>query len=77
LEPNVPDIAQKPGSRQATKFGLHAPAVAHFLMHGDVPGDTRHFLAEINRRWPDLSFRDFLGAYMLADALLWKTKGSA
>jgi hypothetical protein len=46
-------------------------------MHGDVEGDTRDFLAEINRRWPDLSFRDFWAAYVLADALLWKTKGNA
>jgi hypothetical protein len=45
-------------------------------MHGDEP-DTRAFLAEIDRRWPDLSFRDFRAAYTLCDALLWKTKGNA
>jgi hypothetical protein len=59
------------------KFGPRAAEVGRFLMTADVPGDTAAFLKEIDRRWPDLSFRDFWGAYVLANALLWKTKGTA
>jgi hypothetical protein len=40
-------------------FGPHAIAVGHFLAYADVPSDTADFLEEINRRWPDLSFREF------------------
>jgi hypothetical protein len=58
-------------------FGPRAVAVGHFLAYADVPGDTADFLQEINRRWPDLSFRDFWGAYVLAQALLQKTEGAA
>jgi hypothetical protein len=58
------------------RFGPRAIEVGHFLIRADVDGDTRDFLAEINRRWPDLSFRDFWGGYVLAEALAIKTEGN-
>jgi hypothetical protein len=59
------------------KFGPSAIEVAHFLIRADVEGDTADFLAAIDRRWPGLSFRDFWGAYVLAEAVAWKTEGKA
>jgi hypothetical protein len=59
-------------------FGPKAIAVGNFLAHTDIPGaDTADFLEEIDRRWPDLSFRDFWGAFVLALALRMKTEGKA
>jgi hypothetical protein len=58
-------------------FGPRAIEVGRFLAYADVPGGTADFLAEINRRWPDLSFRDFWGAYVLAESLAWKPEDSA
>jgi hypothetical protein len=57
------------------KFSPRAIEVGRFLAYGDVEGDTRDFLAEINRRWPDLSFKDFWGGYVLAEAVAWKPEG--
>jgi hypothetical protein len=57
-------------------FGPRAIAVGRFLAYADVDGDTADFLAAIHRRWPDLSFRDFWGGYVLAAALLMKTEGN-
>jgi hypothetical protein len=67
------------GTRQAVphRFSPRAIEVAHFLIRADVEGDTADFLAAIDRRWPGLSFRDFWGAYVLADALTWKAEGKA
>jgi hypothetical protein len=59
------------------KFSPRAIEVGRFLAYGDVEGDTRDFLAEIDRRWPNLSFRDFLGAYALASAVAWTPEGRA
>ena len=39
--------------------------------------DPTQALEAINRRWPDLSFRDFWGAYVLAQALAMPTEGRA
>ena len=56
-------------------FGPRAVEVGHFIAYADVPGDTVDFLEKINRRWPDLTFRDFWGAYVLALALAMQTEG--
>jgi hypothetical protein len=61
---------------QRHKFSPRAIEVGRFLAYGDA-ADTRAFLEEINRRWPDLSFRDFWGAYVLAEAVAWKPEGRA
>jgi hypothetical protein len=58
-------------------FGPRAIAVGRFIAYADVPGDTADFLEKINRRWPDLAFRDFWGGYVLAEALALKTEGAA
>jgi hypothetical protein len=57
-------------------FGPRAIAVGNFLAYTDVPGDTLDFLEAINRRWPDLSFRDFWGGYVLALGLSQETEGN-
>jgi hypothetical protein len=60
------------------RFGSHVIALAHFLADTEVaPTDTVAFLIEVNRRWPGLSFRDFMGAAVLAEALAMKTEGNA
>ena len=58
-------------------FGPRAIAVGRFIAYADVPADTADFLEAINKRWPDLGFRDFWGAYVLAEALAMETEGSA
>ena len=60
-------------------FGPRAIEVAHFLRAiGATPVDeTIALLAEIDRRWPQLSFHDLHGAAVLAAALALETKGSA
>jgi hypothetical protein len=58
------------------RFSPRAVEVGRFLAYGDA-ADTRAFLEEINCRWPDLSFRDFWGAYVLAEAVAWKPEGKA
>jgi hypothetical protein len=57
-------------------FGRRAIAVGDFIAYADVKGDTIDFLEAINRRWPDLSFGDFWGAVVLAQALLQETEGN-
>lgn len=56
-------------------FGPRAIAVGRSIAYVDVPGDTADFLS--NKRWPDLSVRDFWGAYVLAEALAMETEGNA
>jgi hypothetical protein len=61
-------------------FGPQAIAVGHFLTAeaGLIPDDdVLAALAEIRKRWPALSFRDFWGAAVLAQALALKPRGSA
>lgn len=59
------------------KFGPRAVEVGRFIAYANVSGDTADFLEAINRRWPDLSFRDFWGAYVLAQAMAMPTEGRA
>jgi hypothetical protein len=61
------------------RFGSAAISVAHFLrdirlMPGD---DILGVLAEIDRRWPQLSMHDFHGAAVLPAALALEPRGSA
>jgi hypothetical protein len=54
------------------------PAVARLLAEAETGGiDTFTLLTQINDRWPALSFRDFLGAHVLAVALGMETRGTA
>jgi hypothetical protein len=62
-------------TKRHTAFGPKAIAVGRFLAYADVPGNTADFLEAIDRRWPDLSFRDFWGAFVLALALRTETEG--
>jgi hypothetical protein len=51
-------------------FGPHVIKLAYFIRDTEMaPADTVEFLTEVDRRWPGLSFRDFLGACVLAEAL--------
>jgi hypothetical protein len=61
------------------RFGPHVIALAHFLADTDeVPANEGvRFFEEVDRRWPGLSFRDFVGAAVLAEAMAMKTEGSA
>ena len=43
-------------------FGPREIAVGRFIAYADVAGDTADFLEATNKRWPDLSFRDFWAA---------------
>ena len=60
-------------------FGPRAIEVAHFLRAvGATPVDeTIALLAEIDRRWPQLSFHDLHGAAVLAAALALEPEGTA
>jgi hypothetical protein len=66
---------------ERVRYGPYGPTVieiAHFL--ADAPYATENHidvLYEVDRRWPGLSFRDFLGAAVLAEALAMEPKGRA
>ena len=56
--------------------------LAHFLCERTAAGPLGphglvDLLKEIDRNWPDLSFRDFIRATALAEALAMRTEGSA
>jgi hypothetical protein len=60
-------------------FGPHVIRLAYFIRAypelsptGMVP-----FFEEIDRRWPGLSFRDFMGAAALAEMLAMQPRGRA
>jgi hypothetical protein len=59
------------------QFGPQVVALAHFMRDPDAPFDMVPFLEEVDRRWPGLSFRDFFGACVLAEALAMKVEGTA
>jgi hypothetical protein len=60
-------------------FGPEAVKVAYHLRHaGLTPGnDVIALLEQINRHHPSLTFRDFWGATVLAQALALAPQGSA
>lgn len=63
--------------RQPQRSGPYVPAVARFVIETCASADSVEFLVEINRRWPDLTFRDFMGAMVLTEAMVMKTEGHA
>ena len=59
-------------------YGPHVIKLARFLQEtATPPGDVVNLLVEIDRRWPGLSFNDFVGAAVLADALAMQTEDNA
>jgi hypothetical protein len=58
-------------------FGPEVIAVAKFLAPLISRSDTIALFQEVDRRWPELSFRDFLGAAVLAEALALEPRGRA
>jgi hypothetical protein len=58
-------------------FGPDVQALARFIATTAAPADSVALLVEINRRWPGLSFRDFMGARVLAAAWGMETWGRA
>ena len=74
------EFTRQPANTQGCRpqrFGPDVPALARFLATAIELADTLSFLTEINRRWPGLSFRDYLGARVLAEALVMPTEGHA
>jgi hypothetical protein len=62
--------------RRPQRFGPDVPALARLLVEAGALADIA-LLAEINRRWPNLPFRDFFGGTVLAAALVMPTEGTA
>jgi hypothetical protein len=57
-------------------YGPRVIEIAHFLV-GQIGADVLELMIEIDRRWPDLSVRDLVGALVLAEALAMEPRGSA
>jgi hypothetical protein len=53
-------------------FGPRVAEVDRFLTLAEVEGSTVDLLEEINRRRPDLSFREFWGTKLIATAVAWE-----
>ena len=58
-------------------FGPQVIEIAKFLAPLIACCDTVSLFQEVDRRWPELSFRDFLGAAVLAEALALEPRGRA
>jgi hypothetical protein len=52
-------------------------ALAHYMRDPTAPFAMLPFCREIDRRFPGLSFRDFLSAAVLAEAMAMKVEGHA
>ena len=61
----------------AYKFGPQVIEIARFLIPLIAHCDTVSLFQEVDRRWPELSFRDFLGAAVLAEVLALEPRGRA
>jgi hypothetical protein len=59
------------------KFGPQVLEIARFLAPLNSTSDTVSLFQEVDRRWPQLSFRDFLGAAVLAEAIALEPRGRA
>jgi hypothetical protein len=80
-------VRPEKGSRKATavmtiqhhRFGARVIEVAEFIRSvGATPRDDAiALIAEIDRRWPDLSIHDLHGAVVLAAALALEVRGHA
>jgi hypothetical protein len=62
-------------AREPNQFGPHVPELARLIAVSPV--DSLAFLVEVDRRWPGLSFRDFMAANVLAAAIVMPTEGTA
>ena len=71
--------ARSSSTDQRFVFGPAAIAVGQFIIAATVVPDNSILgvLAEIHQRWPDLTFKDFFGAGILAQALALQPEGSA
>jgi hypothetical protein len=59
-------------------FRPHVVRLAYFLPDTKVaPADTVAFLIEVRKRWPNLSFDEFVHACMLAELLWLQPRGRA
>jgi hypothetical protein len=65
--------------RERHSFGPRAIELARFLRPELERGNVVDVavLTEIDRRWPRLSFHDFFGAVVLAEALALQPRGRA
>jgi hypothetical protein len=55
--------------RRRHVFGPRVVEIAHFLAPQIRCSDTVTLFEQVDHRWPDLSFRDFRGAAVLAEVL--------
>jgi hypothetical protein len=58
-------------------FGPRVIEIARFLAPEIEHRDAVSLFEEVDRRWPDLSFHDFVGAAVLAEAMAMKPEGTA
>jgi hypothetical protein len=72
---SIPDSNSAQG-RRPERFGAVVPELAQYIAT-EIEPDTLAFLAEVNRRWPTLTFRDFYAANTLAAAWRMKVEGHA
>ena len=72
---NTPLPRRASSIREPQRFGRNVEALARFM--AGAPADSLAFLIEVDRRWPGLSFRDFMAATVLAEALVMKCEGTA
>ena len=63
--------------RTSYNFGPQVIEIAKFLVPLIACCGTVSLFQEVDRRWPELSFRDFLGAAVLAEALALEPRGRA
>jgi hypothetical protein len=68
----TPDTAP----RRPERFGREVPAIARFIASQVAPFDPAA-LQQVDRHFPDISFRDFMAAVVLAAALVSPTEGRA
>jgi hypothetical protein len=68
----------RPNSAQGShhRFGPHVVKLAQFLA-AEFGGDLVEVIVEVDRRYPGLSFHDFMGATVLAEAIALKPQGRA
>jgi hypothetical protein len=60
------------------RFGPHVIKLARLVVDSKMtPAGTVDFLIEVDRQFPGLSFHDFMGAVVLADALAMQPRGTA
>jgi hypothetical protein len=72
------DLARASPAGQVRRrvFGPRVIEIARYLVD-QIGADVVELMIEVDRRWPDLSVRDLVGALVLAEALAMRAKGSA